>query len=445
MLLRLEDRAVTSGTGVRPMIAAPAWRPATRPLVAISRDRYAADMPPAPPQRPIRTAEIFSIGSELLVGETRDTNAGELAAALTLEGVEVGRISALPDRLDDVTDALSSAFERTDLVVSTGGLGPTPDDLTRESIAAALGETVEVDPDIEAWLRDRWERRGLPFPEINLKQAWRIPSCEPLPNPNGSAPGWFVGRPDGGLCVALPGPPREMRPMWTDEVLPRLRARGLGADSAVRTFRLTGIGESAVAEILGEEMLRRRDPEVATYARLEAVDVRIGAVGTDAAGRSPQDRVEEAATIVRARLGAHIWAEGDATWTDAVGARLDERGWRLAVEEIGTGGQVAALFGDAHWLELVRVRPAGAPPLPDGDEAGLVSRASAVRHDAGVEVGLAVRVRPRGGELAVTVAVTTPTGERRQTRATYIGGAMGRSQAALIAAATLFEALADGA
>ena len=105
------------------------------------------------------------------------------------------------------------------------------------------------------------------MPEINLKQAWRIPSCEPLPNPNGSAPGWFVHRPDGGIAIALPGPPREMRPMWSDEAMPRLKSRGLGDDAAVRTFRLTGIGESAVAEILGEEMLRRGDPEVATYAR----------------------------------------------------------------------------------------------------------------------------------------------------------------------------------
>ena len=398
-------------------------------------------MSPISPVRPIRTAEILSIGSEITVGETRDTNAGELAAALTREGVEVGRLLALPDRLDLVSAALSSAFERSDLVVSTGGLGPTPDDLTRESIAAALGETVEVDPELEAWLRGRWERRGLPFPEMNLKQAWRIPSCEPLPNPNGSAPGWFVSRPDGGVCVALPGPPREMRPMWADEVLPRLRARGLGADSAVRTFRLTGIGESAVAEILGEEMLRRRDPEVATYARLEAVDVRISAAGTDEAGRSPEERVEQAAAVVRAKVGEHIWAEGDTTWSDAVGARLAERGWRLAVEEIGTAGQVAGLFGDTGWLELARVLPADVPAAVELEEAGLLGRATAARDEAGVEVGLAVRVRPRGSEFAVTVAVTTPTIERRQTRATYIGGAMGRSQAALIAAATLFEAL----
>jgi nicotinamide-nucleotide amidase len=398
-------------------------------------------MSAAPTDRTLRTAEILSIGSELTVGETRDTNAGELAAALTAEGVIVGRIVALPDRLDIVSGAFTTAFERADLVVSTGGLGPTPDDLTRESIAQAVGETVTVDPELEAWLRGRWERRGIPMPEINLKQAWRIPSCEPLANPNGSAPGWFVSRPDGGVAIALPGPPREMRPMWSNEVLPRLHARGLGADSAVITFRLTGIGESAVAEVLGEEMLRRADPEVATYARVEAVDVRISAVGPDADGRPPSERVDAAADVVRERLGEHIWAEGDTSWASAVGERLRERGWRLAVEEIGTAGQVVVLFGDVDWLELARVRVADDGPAADGDEAGLISRAASVRHDAGVDVGLAVRTRPRGSEFAVTVAVATPDGERRQTRSTYSVGDMGRHQAALIAAAVLYEAL----
>ena len=392
----------------------------------------------------MRSAEILSIGSELTVGETRDTNAGELAAALTAEGVVVGRIVALPDRLDVVTGAFTGAFERVDLVVSTGGLGPTPDDLTRESIAAAVGEAVEVDPELETWLRGRWERRGIPMPEINLKQAWRIPSCEPLPNPNGSAPGWFVRRPDGGVAVALPGPPREMRPMWSNEVMPRLRVHGLGAESAVLTFRLTGIGESTVAEILGDEMLRRSDPEVATYARLEAVDVRISAVGPDPAGRPPQERVEAAAAVVRERLADHIWAEGDMSWAAAIGGRLTARGWRLAIEEIGTAGQMTVLLGDAEWLEASRVRRGDEPAAADGDETGLVSRAMSVRRDAGVDVGVAVRIRPRGSEFAVTVAVATPDGERRQTRTTYSVGEMGRQQAALIAAGVLFETLGEG-
>lgn len=421
------------------MIAAHESQPSDPGRPDTSRDRYAADMSTDRTGRRLRTAELLSIGSELTVGETQDTNAGELARALTLEGVSVTRIQALPDRLDVVTAAFSTAFERADLVVSTGGLGPTPDDLTRESIAAALGETVSVDPDIEAWLRGRWERRGLPFPEINLKQAWRIPSCEPLANPNGSAPGWFVARPDGGIAVALPGPPREMRPMWSDEVLPRLRAQGLGTDAAVRTFRLTGIGESAVAELLGEGLLRRPDPEVATYARLEAVDVRVSAAGDDATGATAAARVEAAAQVVRERLGDYIWAEGATSWADAIGNRLTELEWRIAVEEIGTGGQVAALFGDVPWLSLVEARPAGAA----GDD-DLLDRARRVRANGEVEVGVAVRVRPRGSELAVSVAAVTPDTERRQTRATYVGGAMGRSQAALIAAATVFDAIRGG-
>jgi nicotinamide-nucleotide amidase len=398
-----------------------------------------------PASRHLRTAEILSIGSEITVGETTDTNARELARALTIEGVTIARIVELPDRLDTVTEAFASAFARTDLVLSTGGLGPTPDDLTRESIAAALGETPVVDPDIEAWLRARWERRGLPFPEINLKQAWRIPSCEPLANPNGSAPGWFVTRPDGGVAVAMPGPPREMRPMWAGEVMPRLRARGLGADVAIQTFRLTGIGESSVAELLGEEILRRPDPEVATYARAEAVDVRVSAAGIDAAGRTAFDRVEAAAAIVRERLADHIWAEGETTWPDAIGERLAELGWRLAIEEVGTGGQVAALFGEVPWL----ARATGRPFETDGgtttgdDDGGLVGIARRVLEPGGAEVALAVRARPRGTELAVSVAVVTPRGERRQTRTTYVGGSMGRSQAALIAAATLLGALRE--
>ena len=418
--------------------------PDRRTAPATSRGRYAAGMPSRSPTRDareLRTAEILSIGSELTVGETRDTNAGEIAAALTREGVAVGRIVALPDRLEVVTDALTTAFVRADLVVSTGGLGPTPDDLTRESIAAALGETVEVDPELEAWLRGRWDRRGLPMPESNLKQAWRIPSCEPLPNPNGSAPGWFVRRPDGGVAVALPGPPREMRPMWSDEVVPRLRERGLGADVAIRTFRLTGIGESAVAEILGEELLRRGDPEVATYARLEAVDVRVSAIGTDAAGATPGERVVAAAAIVRERLGDHIWAEGDTSWADALGARLTGHGWRLAVEEIGTAGQVAALLGDVPWLAL-----AGSGPGRASRPRAMVTASRRAPWPCArrrmPRVGVAVRVRPRGSEFAVSIAVVSPAGERQKTHATT-GGAMGRGQSALLTAATLFDALGE--
>src|SRR3989441_373991 len=153
----------------------------------------------------------------------------------------------------------------------------TSDDLTREAIAQVVAETPSVDGALEAWLRDLWARRDLPFPASNVKQAWLIPSAVALANPNGTAPGWLVARPDGHVVIALPGPPREMDPMWRNEALPRLIARGLGADVAFRTYRLMDIGESQGAEVLGEELLRRSNPEVATYARADAVDVRVSA------------------------------------------------------------------------------------------------------------------------------------------------------------------------
>lgn len=406
--------------------------------------RYAAAMASPSPGRRILTAELLSIGSELTVGETRDTNAAELARSLTEAGVTVGRITALPDRLEIVADAFAAGLERADLVVSTGGLGPTPDDLTREAIARVWGETPVVDPDLERWLRELWARRDIPFPELNLKQAWRIPSAEPMPNPNGTAPGWFVSGADGRIAIALPGPPREMRPMWADHALPRLRSLRLGADTVVRTYRLMGIGESQVAVILGEELLRTANPEVATYARAEAVDVRISAVSDiDPRGdaRTAQALVDEAAAIVVERLGPNIWAEGDQTWAGAIGARLGERGWRLALLERGTRGQVATLFGDVDWLAMAETRP---DDQSREDDAALTDLARQIRQRAGVEVGLAVRARERGGDMAVSVAVVTPDADHRETRRAFLAGSQGRTRAALTAASVLFVALRNG-
>ena len=129
--------------------------------------------------RPIRNAELLAIGSELTVGETTDTNSGELARSLVSQGVHVTRIANLPDDLPTVVEALRTALTRADLVVTTGGLGPTPDDLTREAVAETCGETVSVDPDVLDWLKGLWARRGHPFPSVNVKQAWTLPSATP--------------------------------------------------------------------------------------------------------------------------------------------------------------------------------------------------------------------------------------------------------------------------
>ena len=377
------------------------------------------------------SAEILSIGSELTVGETRDTNAGELARSLTQAGVRVGRLQALPDDLAAVTEAFRTALDRADVVVSTGGLGPTPDDLTREAIAAACAEEPMIDPDLEAWLHALWDRRGLPFPAINLKQAWRIPSATAIPNGNGTAPGWWVERPDGRVVVALPGPPREMRPMWLDWVLPRLRPLGLGVDVAQTTYRLAGIGESMVADVLGDAFLRTTNPVVATYARQDAVDVRISARTT--ADHTAEELVAAAATEVRARLDDHIWATGETTWSEAIGARLAELGWTLATLEVGTGGTLVHLLGPVPWLTAAEVR--------NGLSGTLVDAAGALRTSAAADVGIAVRARARAGDTAVSVAIVTPKGSHRESRVAFLSGEQGRLRAALAAADVLLRRL----
>ena len=393
--------------------------------------------------RALERAEILSVGSELTVGETRDTNAGDLARDLTARGVEVGRLTALPDDLPAVRDAFGAALERADLAISTGGLGPTPDDLTRESIAALVGETPAVDSDLDRWLTGLFERRGLPFPDTNRKQAWLIPSATAIPNDGGTAPGWWVDRPDGRVIVALPGPPREMRPMWHGWVLPRLVARGLGRPTAVVNLRTSGLGESLIAEKLGALHDRDANPTVATYARSDAVDVRISAV--DGGGRSGADLVAEAEARVVELLGDVVWARGQTTWPEAIGEALDGRGWRLALVEVATRGTVAGLLAEGlgerlAFAETLLERPAA----HDGHDADLEHLAARVRELGAAEVGLAVEARSRGQDMLASVAIVDPAGTHRERRVVFLGGAQGRSRVANAAASMLLARLRAG-
>ncbi len=398
--------------------------------------RYAPTVapPPAVP-RLLRTAELLAVGAELTVGDTPDTNSGEIARSLTEAGVGITRINVLPDRLRTVAGSFRAALRRADLVVSTGGLGPTPDDLTREAIALVTGEQPVVDPGLEAWLRELWARRDLPFPEINRKQAWLIPSANVLANPNGTAPGWWVDRPDGRVVVLLPGPPREMRPMWFEQALPRLVRRGLGSGLRSRTLRLTGIGESQVADLLGEALLRRRNPEVATYARADAVDVRLSAV--DRRGRTAGELLDDVEAIVLAAAGNHVWARGSTTWPEAIGAELERLDWTLAAREIGTDGALAALLGGLG--RLVRVESLAGARLPGRTDIGAEARFVAEASNA--TIGLAVMARPRGDDTAITIGLASPAGTERERRLGFLGGTQGRSRAAVLAAAAVLRRL----
>ena len=338
-------------------------------------------------------AEILSIGTELLLGQIVDTNASWLAGRLADLGIDCLWVSTVGANLGRATDVIARALGRSDLTVCTGGLGPTEDDLTREAIAAALGERPAVDPKLEDELRAWFGSRGVAMPARNRKQAWLLPSARPLPNPLGTAPGWLVRR-DGRTVVAMPGVPREMTRMWEHEVEPLLRAEG---PIRSRTLKLLGIGESAVEEALGD-LVRSTTPTVATYAKSDGVHVRVPDRDADASVRDA--RIAAMEREIRARRGRYVWGIDGETIGDVIGAALAARGWRVATAESVTGGEVARALSEVRgaWY-------AGGTVLPHGNEDDL--RQSLRGIDADV-----VLVTVPGPDSAAAI-VRTPEKEER--------------------------------
>src|SRR5215472_13454641 len=208
-------------------------------------------------------AEILSCGTELLLGHITDTNATYLAQSLASLGIDLYFVSQVGDNQGRIVETLQRAWERSDLIIMTGGLGPTEDDLARESISATLGETMRVDPALEAELRGIFAARNIIMPERNVKQATLIPSARALRNPLGTAPGWWVEK-DRRIIVAMPGVPREMYRMWEQEVMPRL-SKYTSSLIFTRILRVYGLGESSVEELL-DPLIHNANPTVATYA-----------------------------------------------------------------------------------------------------------------------------------------------------------------------------------
>lgn len=287
-------------------------------------------------------AEILSIGTEILLGEITDTNAQWIAARLPALGIDLYFKAVVGDNLERLTETIAHARRRSDLVICTGGLGPTEDDLTREAIAAVMGETPTVDPRLEANLRAFFERRGYPMPERNIKQCWVIPSCRPIPNPRGTAPGWWVER-DGKIIVAMPGPPTEMHYMWEHEVAPELRRRNPGSILITRTLKTAGIGEGNIDELVSP-LLASTNPTIGIYARADGVHLRIAAKAPTEPEAWAMIRPLE--DEIRRILGPAVWGADDDTFESVVVDMLHQRRATLATMESCTGGLLASTITD---------------------------------------------------------------------------------------------------
>ena len=254
-------------------------------------------------------AEIISVGTEILLGEIVDTNASWIAARLPALGVDLYFKSVVGDNLDRIVDTLERALDRSDLVIMTGGLGPTDDDLTRESIAAALGEELYIDEDMSRALEAFFKSRGLGFPERNRKQAGLVPSASAILNPRGTAPGWWVEKnhPEKGdrYIVAMPGVPHEMYRMWENEVEPRLiEIAGKGV-LVTRVLKTVGMGESMLDELIAPISAGSTNPSIGVYAKQDGVYVRIGAKAATRQGA--RDLIAPAEAEARKLLGAIVW------------------------------------------------------------------------------------------------------------------------------------------
>lgn len=285
--------------------------------------------------------EVVTIGTELVLGLTPDTNAAELGRALAAAGAEVVRHVAIPDRPAVIRAAVAEALDRTGFVITTGGLGPTRDDMTKHEVAALFGKPLQLDAGLLRSLEARFRRLGRPMPALNRGQAEVPEGATVLPNPRGTAPGLWLEDERGRVAVLLPGVPSEMRELLVGEVLPRV-ARRTGDPTRVvlsRTLRTTGVPESALAERIGPVEEEIAPLTLAYIPSVDGVDLRVTAwvLPREEADR----RLGEAAVRLRERVAEHCYGEDGADLAGAVLDALRARRERLAVGESCTGGLLA--------------------------------------------------------------------------------------------------------
>jgi nicotinamide-nucleotide amidase len=419
-----------------------------------------------PNHPPVRVAELLSVGTELLFGEIVDTNSAYLSQELKNRGVYIYWKSTVGDNQIRVVEAIRRALSRSDLVILGGGLGPTDDDLTRESIAEVVGETPVIDQVYLEKLRAFFESRGRSFPESNSKQAWVLPSGEALENPVGTAPGWFVriveGEFAGKIITALPGPPREMTRMWTDQVLPRLT---LPTSSLYAiTFRTFAIGESHVAELLSE-WTKSANPSVATYARRDGVHVRVASSG-DSLGEALAT-AEPAIRSVKTLLEGHIFGTDDQTLPSVIGELLIARNESVAVLESLTGGlildELTNISGASKYVHGGAVVYTNDAKIRTGVNARSLEQYGAISREVALEMALLAREKfgsswgvATTGEISenfgaanpdhkVFVAIASPDGSAECVEATTAGDRRTfKERVAMTALGQLWRALRKG-
>jgi nicotinamide-nucleotide amidase len=358
--------------------------------------------------------EVVTIGTELVLGLTLDSNAAELGRALAAAGAEIVRHVTVPDRPEPIRAAVAEALDRTGFVIATGGLGPTRDDMTKVEVAALFGAPLRLDASVLRSLEARFRRLGRPMPAVNRTQAEIPEGATVLPNPRGTAPGLWLEDARGRVAVLLPGVPSEMRGLLVEEVLPRVVQRAGGGRVVLsRTLRTTGVPESALAERIGAIEEEVAPLTLGYIPSVDGVDLRVTAWALPA--DEAERRLGEAATQLRARLEDHCYGEDGADLAAVVLELLRARRERLAAAESCTGGLLSARVTAVAGASDVFV--GGVVAYADGVKTALLDVPEAVLDVHGAVSEEAVRAMVAGAQrrfatgaaLAIT-GIAGPTG-----------------------------------
>ena len=342
-------------------------------------------------------AEIVMIGTELLLGEIVDTNANRLALALRDIGLDLYYKTTVGDNLDRMTEVLDQALDRSDVIITSGGIGPTVDDVTRQAVANATGRKLVYSTELEAEIAARFSRFGRPMADNNKRQAYIPEGATPLTNPVGTAPCYLSEDVNGrGCIISLPGVPRELDHMMENTVIPLLIERMGGIKvTRVRVLRTCAVGESNIDRGIGD-LMTTGNPTVGLAAHIGQTDVRITAKA---------DTEEEADTLVagmeeklRERLGVAVYGVGKVTVAEVVGDLMQEKSLNLGVVDTLTGGQLARDLVESGFSDLVATDLAPANLTEALKDSGAdISDPTDVEAARSLAIALAERVTPSGG------------------------------------------------
>lgn len=349
-----------------------------------------------------KTAEIICVGTELLMGSTLNTNATEIAAALTGIGWNLYHSSVVGDNPKRLEEALKLALSRADLVITTGGLGPTYDDLTKEAVAACMGKKLVLHPECLEEIEEYFARAHRKMAPTNEKQAWLPEDCIVLRNPNGTAPGCLTEA-DGKQIAVLPGPPREMRPMLQNELLPHLLQGGQRLVS--HELHFYGIGESELEYKLHGLMAESTNPTIAPYAGTGEVKLRVTAALPE--GEDAEALLQPAIDKILAAAGDYCYGIDVPNLQTAAVQMLRQKGLTVATAESCTGGMVAARLtevpgtsavfgcGIVSYNNTVKAEVLGVDPAVIERHTAVsaetaAAMAKAVRRRSGADIGIGV-------------------------------------------------------